>query len=93
MLLALGSPLGLAHADEVALPTVKVSGQSESDDIKVDRLSSGSTPFPRTVVKRYQVRTLTGGGSRLLRPKSRRLPSFPLKTVSDSLSYTIIEPR
>jgi catecholate siderophore receptor len=40
VLLALGSPLGLAHADEVALPTVKVSGQSESDDIKVDRLSS-----------------------------------------------------
>ncbi|OZB73690.1 MAG: TonB-dependent siderophore receptor, partial [Halothiobacillus sp. 14-55-98] len=41
VLLALGSaPLGAAQADEVALPTVNVSGQSERNDIKVDQLSS-----------------------------------------------------
>jgi catecholate siderophore receptor len=41
VLLALGSaPLGAAQADEVALPTVNVSEQSERNDIKVDQLSS-----------------------------------------------------
>ena len=40
VLLVLGAPIGVSQADEVALPTVSVTGQAESESIKVDQLSS-----------------------------------------------------